>query len=753
MMLMRTRLGSVARGGLWGLLCAWGALFVVILVPTVREADSKFEQLRSTGGDNAYWTVSQLEVDVYRLALAIDRAWADPSTARLDELRSRFDILYSRDRITSRGVIGRAMRRFEEETGQKRSSAVFLDAFLPVIDSSDEDLAAALPDMAESLAQVAQDTRSFVIAVTHFFNAETDQMRRELGVLRQRTTQVGYLLFGLLLLMLLILGVQRFQQSRTSAQLIDAKQRWEKSAIEASRARSQLSAAMEALPDGFAVFDADERVVLTNSRYRELYPMVSAFVTPGTPFPEIVRLAAEHGQIPEARGREAEWMEARLRQFRSAQGMHEQLTAEGRLLRYYDKKTEDGGRVSLRMDVTELNRAKQEAEAANRAKTAFLANMSHEIRTPMNGILGMIELLSETPLLPDQQRMLATIRESGNALTHIIDDVLDLARIEAGKIAVEPRPFSVSEMVERVCALHRVAAERKGIKLFMNIDPGLGSSYLGDATRIGQILNNIIGNAVKFTEAGHVAVDVAQDDGGSLIFHVQDTGIGMTAEQLERIFDEFEQADMSITRRFGGSGLGMAIVDKLVRMMGGRITVASEPGSGTEIRVMINLPPAADNHPDPEALPGDDVLRNTEIRILAAEDNATNTVLLRQMLGKLGVSASFVPDGQAAVEAFETDEFDLLLLDIRMPGMGGIEALERMRHICKRSGRTLPPALAATANVMESQITEYRSAGFVDVLPKPYKRVDLVSKLNALSASQPGQASDETAMSGEINKG
>ncbi len=727
------RPGRLAKGLLWALLVAWGATLLVILVPTIEEADAKFNQLRSTGSDNSYWTVSQLEVDVHRLALAVARARAEPTTAMIEDVRTRFDILYSRNRIISEGVIGRSMARFETATGQTRTSARFLEEYLPVIDSDDNTLMAALPRMADSLDEVARDSRNFVIAVTHFFNAETDQMREELALLRERTTHVGYLLIGLLTLMLLLLALQQRQQGRTSTQLIEANRQWEKAARQASQVRAQLSAALEALPDGFAVYDADERVVMTNRRYRELYPSIADFVAPGASFADLARRAARLGQIPEAQGREDEWVEERLHQFRTADGVHEQRTAEGTLLRYYDHKTEDGGRVGLRMDVTELHRAREAAEAANQAKTAFLANMSHEIRTPMNGILGMIELMSDTPLSQDQTRMLTTIRESGDALIQIIDDVLDLARIEAGKIALEPRSFVPSDLVQRVCALHRVTSEKKGVQLDLILGDNLAAPTQGDATRIGQVLNNIIGNAVKFTEVGTVSVDVSRSADGKIVFIVRDTGIGMTDEQVARIFGEVEQADVSITRRFGGSGLGMAIVDKLVQMMRGRIDVCSHLGRGTDVTISIPLPLACTPEAQVEDLPRRATLQRTDLRVLVAEDNPTNTIILKTMLSNLGVAATYTTDGQFAVEAFESDEFDILLLDIRMPRMGGAEALGRVIEICKRTNRPVPPAIAATANVMENQVAGYHAAGFRDVLPKPYKKADLIRKLNALT--------------------
>ncbi len=518
--------------------------------------------------------------------------------------------------------------------------------------------------------------------------------------------------------------------------LIEAQEKALAAERAAEAARAQLRAAVEALQDGFVLFDSDDRLVLANARYRQLYPKTAPAMHEGASFESILRKSFEVSEVADAIGREEEWLSQRLEEHRRADSITEQRLNDGRVLRIYEVPTSDGGRVGLRTDVTELYQARERAEAANRAKSAFLANMSHEIRTPMNGILGMAELLSNTTLEPSQHEMLATIRESGDALLTIINDILDLARIEAGKMVLDPEPFVPAELVKRVEALHGVSARGKGIALEIRTAPGTFEKRLGDPTRIGQILHNLVGNAIKFTSSGTVRLDISDAADGRLSLRVTDTGIGMSEEQIARVFGEFEQADNSVTRRFGGSGLGLAIVRKIVDLMDGRIRIVSTAGRGTEVTVLLPAPLAPDQAPasaadtNGAASHGEDGACVPEgLRILAAEDNRTNRLIMGAMLRKMGATVTFAEDGQQACDLWQPGAFDVLVLDISMPVKDGIEALTDIRMRAHRAGAPLPLAVAATANVMADQIEEYRARGFLAVVGKPFRQSDLAGAI------------------------
>lgn len=374
----------------------------------------------------------------------------------------------------------------------------------------------------------------------------------------------------------------------------------------------------------------------------------------------------------------------------------------------------------------QLRAAIDRAEAASRAKSQFLANMSHELRTPLNGVLGMAELLSDAngpAQSPDQTRAMAqTIRESGTLLLSILNDILDLAKIESGKLSLSDEVFSLRDLTQRIDGLHGLGARSKGLDLTLALHPDMGLTRRGDAQRLLQVLHNLVGNAVKFTETGAVSVDISAD-GPQVQITVSDSGIGMTPEQIAIVFEEFTQADGSITRRFGGTGLGLPIVKRLVTLMGGEVTLTSAPGQGTKVQLRLYLPESIGGSGPVAAADRPDF---TGLRALVAEDNATNRMILRAMLGRLGIDVTLAADGDQAVALFADGAFDLLLLDISMPQKDGITALGEMRAAAGAGG--LPPALAVTANAMTHLVDSYRAAGFADVVTKPIQ-------LDALAAS------------------
>lgn len=390
------------------------------------------------------------------------------------------------------------------------------------------------------------------------------------------------------------------------------------------------------------------------------------------------------------------------------------------------------GILMSRRFAIDLERARTAAERASESKSRFLAQMSHEIRTPLNGVLGMAELLADTRLDPDQTEMLQTIRTSGDSLLGLINEILDLARVESGRLALDPVPFDLHALLGRVQAVHGVLAARKGIALSVDCALPSGEHRLGDETRLLQILHNVVGNAVKFTETGTVTLQVlpaAEGGDAGLVIHVRDTGIGMTPDQVARVFDPYEQAEAGTARRFGGTGLGMAIVRAMIGLMGGEIALASTPGAGTEVTLTLPMPRVAEAPrlapaaaaPPAEALAG--------CRVLLADDSPTNRRVLELMLARMGISPAFAQDGIEACDLWKEQDFNLVLMDVEMPRMDGLEALSAMRRHSKAALRAEPRAIAVTANAMTEQVQSYLAAGFIDVLSKPISRSRLEETL------------------------
>ena len=363
----------------------------------------------------------------------------------------------------------------------------------------------------------------------------------------------------------------------------------------------RLRAAIEAIPDGFVIFDRDDRLTICNQTYRDIYSAAAPAIRPGARFEDILRAGLAAGQHSDAIGREEEWLAERIAEFRSASGLSEQHLADGRWIRAKDHPTPDGGRVGLRTDISAerevqetLRAARAAAEAASRAKSAFLANMSHEIRTPMNGVVGMAELLCATDLTEEQRLFAETIRSSGEALLTVINDILDYSKIEAGRLNLHPEPFDLDRLIHETAILLQPQARARGLDLMIDYDMFLPTRFIGDQGRLRQVLTNLMGNAVKFTERGHIivrVVGVPGHEGNPALLHVtvEDTGIGIAPEHLDHIFGEFNQVESATSRRFEGTGLGLAITRRLIDRMGGEIWVDSEPGKGSCFGFSLSL--------------------------------------------------------------------------------------------------------------------------------------------------------------------
>ena len=409
----------------------------------------------------------------------------------------------------------------------------------------------------------------------------------------------------------------------------------------------------------------------------------------------------------------------------------------------------DGSRTALREARALARGGEKAADAANAAKSAFLATMSHEIRTPLNGILGMAQAMRADALTTAQRQRIAIVQQSGETLLAILNDILDLSKIEAGRLTLESVAFDIEEVGRGAHAVFAAIAEERGLLFSFSIDDGARGLYQGDPTRVRQILHNLASNALKFTPAGEVRVSVVALEPG-LRIAVSDTGEGIAPEVLETLFQKFVQADASTTRRFGGTGLGLSICRELTEMMGGAVSAESALGVGSTFTVDLPLERLGAAEPaavraatgpsgDPDDLAG--------LRVLAAEDNITNQLVLKTLLAQIGVEPVVVENGQLAVEAWSQEAFDLILMDMQMPVMDGLTATGLIRAAEAKTGRARTPIVALSANVLTHQVETYEQAGMDGHLAKPIEVGRLFETIQAAwiaaveSAAEAGETS------------
>jgi PAS domain S-box-containing protein len=536
--------------------------------------------------------------------------------------------------------------------------------------------------------------------------------------------------------------------------LADAKEAAERARDDVERTREVMQTVLDNMSDGVTLWDKDFRWRFSNRFSIEMWGYTPEILQPGIGGHEMIRYLAERGEFGPTEDIERTVAERVALIQRPGGSRYEQRTARGKYLEFTFQPLRDGGLLGIYRDITKLKdreealaaakeaaeaardsaeRERAEAEAANQAKSTFLATMSHEIRTPMNGVLGMIDVLERQGLDVPQKRSVSTIRESAQSLLRIIDDVLDFSKIEAGRLELEETAFSLSGLIEGVTGTFREQAIAKGLALEAEIDAGSDDALVGDPTRVRQVLFNLLGNALKFTERGRVTVHGGTTPLGQgrtrVTISVADTGIGLDDEQRARLFRPFAQADSSTTRRFGGTGLGLSIVRRLAQLMDGDITVESAPGVGSSFTVTMALRAApADSplnttlrSPSRPAKGGADKLPTSRPRVLVADDHPVNREVLVRQLELLGIAADTVNDGVEALEAWAAGRYAAVLADIHMPRMDGHELTRRIRvaESDPGSARGHTPVVAVTANAMKGEDERCLVAGMDAYLAKP----------------------------------
>ncbi|HKZ08736.1 MAG TPA: transporter substrate-binding domain-containing protein [Methylomirabilota bacterium] len=521
-----------------------------------------------------------------------------------------------------------------------------------------------------------------------------------------------------------------------------------------------LQTILEAMPDGAALVDRSLQVAVSNERFWKLLDLPRARFGPDpVPFEALVRFNVERGEYGPL---SPEVVAERVLEAARRTGPHheERTRPDGTVLDIRGAPLPDGGFVRFYTDITERKRAERAlAEAtetavqANRAKTSFLATMSHEIRTPMNGVLGMLELLSLTRLDAEQRATLNTARESARSLLGIIDDILDVSKIEAGRLELRPEPSSVADAVESVYLVYSVAASAKSLLLMRTVDPRLSPALVVDPLRLRQILNNFTSNALKFTVEGHVEIRAElverQGDRETVRFAVSDTGIGVSPENQRKLFQPFVQAEADTTRRFGGTGLGLAICRRLAEMMEGTVEMQSAVGKGTTMSFTVSLPigdPALVRRPGPGSGPSSTVamLRSRRASppvaqaeaegtlVLVVDDHPTNRSLLERQLRALGYAVESAENGVQALEAWRTGRFGIVVTDCHMPEMDGYDLTRAIRadEGARPADRRRTPVIACTANALAGEAEVCFAAGMDDYLAKPVEMMALAQALH-----------------------
>jgi signal transduction histidine kinase/CheY-like chemotaxis protein/HPt (histidine-containing phosphotransfer) domain-containing protein len=551
-----------------------------------------------------------------------------------------------------------------------------------------------------------------------------------------------------------------------AAALILALRQRERTEAERGRWRQMLENALDSMTDGFVMWDANDRLVACNARYKDFYKVSAPFIEPGNHFDDIMREGFHRGQYPQAGDDVDAFLEDMRRWHRGDNRPMERLLPDGRWVLITERATPGGGTVGIRTDITEMKRAMEDlaaardaAAAAGEAKSQFLARMSHELRTPLNGVLGFAQvLLNDDRLAPDQREHVRTLHDAARHLLELVNGLLDLSKIAAGRLELQPVPTELKPLLERSAALLAPEVSRKAQRFELELAPGTPDALLVDPTRLRQLLLNLLANAVKFTPpAGIVTLSVKPlADGEGIRLDVTDTGPGIPPEQRHLLFQDFVQLatpGAASAESSSGTGLGLSIAAQLAGLMGGSIGCDSEPGQGATFWVELPLPstepPSRSAEPDPAQAAQQPPEAVRPLQVLVVDDVPANRLVARAMLTSAGHHVTCVEDGAVALAVVQQERFDLVLMDLQMPIMDGLEATRRIRALPPPHNQV--PIVAVTASAMAEQVSACRKAGMDGHLAKPIDREMMLRTVAQFarggSPAPAGEASPATAPS------
>ncbi|WP_304614079.1 hybrid sensor histidine kinase/response regulator [Paracoccus sp. (in: a-proteobacteria)] len=715
--------------------------FVVWVVSA--DARRQIDQLATANSDSIQWSLAQSEVELLALLVAVGDARAQPGdTAMLAEVRTRFDILYSRMRTLTTGRVFQTLRQDDPARRRLDQTEAALDAIVPLIDGSDDRLRDALPTLQARVAALRPVVRSASLEGVRLFSGQSDRQREQVSAAMHDLALLVGMMVVAVTLVVAALAVMADRARRQAARI--------------ATTHARLRTVIATSHDAIVVADTDGRILDFNESAQRIYGY-GAEEALGADMLTLI--------VPEAARAEVRGFLADISTPATDPGRPVRATAMRKSGEIFPievtvaRAPSERGPVMIAFvrDVTrqvqeadELIRARDRAVAGERAKDEMLTVMSHEMRTPLNGLLGTLDLLSATPLNPQQRRYAEVMAQSGALLLGHVNSVLDIARADAGAMRLEQVAFDPHRLVLDLLEALQARARQRGNTLSAQMIGDAACPVLGDPARLTQILMNLIGNAIKFTEGGRITVTIDRRQRGVVEFRVHDTGIGIAPEDHARIFQEFVTLDPSFRRMVEGTGLGLGIVRRLTRLMDGDIRVESAIGQGACF--ILTVPLADQPLPPPVTTPARPAppMPGPRRRVLVVEDNEVNRMVVREMLHARNCDIVEAVDGQQGVDAALAQRFDLIFMDISMPRMDGITAATRIRA---QGPNVATPIIALTAHARPADQDRFQAAGMSATLTKPlsFQALDpLLDRVATMRGASPARDAARRHLAGNI---